>query len=204
MEPADEVDVIEEPERAQALLQPMRLELLERLESPQSAASLSLRLGMPRQRLNYHLRELEAQRLIAVAGERRKGSVLSRLYRRTAASYAISSGALGRLAARPEHVQDRASADYQIALASQAVRDIAMLRAGARAARQRLATFALAVEVRFADARSRHAFAEELAAAVADLVRRHHDERARGGRTFRFYLGAYPRPAANEGRGDSR
>jgi hypothetical protein len=59
-----------------------------------------------------------------------------------------------------------------------------------------LATLALEVEVRFADAESRSAFAQELADAVAALVKKHHDDKARGGRTFRVYLGAYPKPAA--------
>ena len=91
-------------------------------------------------------------------------------------------------------MQDRFSAAYQIALASRAVRDLGALQAGAREARKRLPTFALDVEVRFASPEARHAFAEELTAAVAELVRRHHDAGAPRGRAFRFYVGAYPRP----------
>jgi len=44
--------------------------------------------------------------------------------------------------------------------------------------------------VRFADAAARSAFAQELADAVAALVRRHHDASAPRGRTFRCYVGA--------------
>ena len=62
------VDVIEETERAQALLQPARLELLERLREPGSAAAVARDLGLPRQRVNYHLREL-ALTIQRVAGE---------------------------------------------------------------------------------------------------------------------------------------
>lgn len=188
------VDVIEEPRRAQVLLQEARLRLLENLAEPASAAALARRLDLPRQRINYHLRELLAHDLIELVEERRRGNVVERIYRRTAESYAISTAALGELGTSPKDIQDRFSSAYQIALASQAVRELATLRAGAKAAQKKLPTFALETEVRFASAAARSAFADELAAAIADLVRKHHDEKTKGGRVFRFYLGAYPRP----------
>lgn len=189
------VDVIEDAERAQALLHPARLELLENLAEPGSAAALARRLGLPRQRINYHLRELEGQRLVELVDEKRRGSCVERTFRRTGRSYTISTAALGDLGTTPADIQDRFSSAYQIALASQAVRDLGSLQVGAQTAGKKLPTFALAVEVRFASAAKRHAFADELAEAVADLVRRYHDERAPEGRRFRFYLGAYPRPS---------
>lgn len=188
------IDVIADPRRAQVLLHKARVELLENLAEPASAAALARSLGQPRQRINYHLRELEGQRLIELVEEKRKGSVTERIYRRTGGSYAISSAALGGLGPRPADVQNRFSSAYQIAVASQVIRELAMLQVGANAAKKKLPTFALEVEVRFASADRRSDFAEELAAGVADLVRKYHDEKAPGGREFRFYLGAYPRP----------
>ena len=119
---------------------------------------------------------------------------MERVVRATARAFVISPETLGALAADPGKIQDRFSSAYQIALASQAIRDLAVMQPGAQAAGKKLPTFALAVEVRFASAAKRNEFAEELAAAVADLVRQYHDEKAPKGRTFRFYLGAYPRP----------
>lgn len=43
----------------------------------------------------------------------------------------------------------------------------------------------------FTDARARGEFTQELSDAFAELVREYHDDWARGGRTFRFYVGAY-------------
>lgn len=191
------VDVIDEPRRAQVLLHPARLELLEQLAEPGSAAGLARRLGLPRQRVNYHLRELEAQRLVEVVEESRRGNCVERVYRRTGGAYAISSAALGRLGSSPEDVQDRFSAAYQIALASRAIRDLGGLQEGARRAGKKLPTFALETEVRFASPETRHAFAEELSEAVAALVAKYHDDEAAGGRVFRFHVGAYPRPRAD-------
>lgn len=188
------VDVIAEPERAQVLLHPARLRLLGALEEPDSAAGLSRRLGLPRQRINYHLRELLGQRLLEVVEEKRKGSCVERIYQRTGKGYAISTAALGELGVAPDDVQDRFSSAYQIALASRAVRDLGELQVGAREAGQKLPTMALEVDVRFRDAAARHRFAEELTRTVAELVERHHDEQSKEGRAFRFYLGAYPKP----------
>jgi DNA-binding transcriptional ArsR family regulator len=195
------VEVIDEARRAQVLLHATRLELLRHLDEPASAATLARRLDLPRQRVNYHLRELEAQRLVERVEERRKGSCIERVYRRTGETFAISNAALGGLGTRPEAIRDRFSSAYQIALASRAVEELARQRAGAAAAGKKLPTFALEVDVRFGSAAARDAFGDELAEAVAALVAKHNDLAAKGGRTFRFYLGAYPRPPQRAPRG---
>lgn len=189
-----DIDVIEEPKRAAVLLQSGRIKMLENLGEPCSAAALARKLGLPRQRVNYHLRELEAQGLIELLEERSKGSVTERIYRRTGQSYAISSAALGELGDMPLDAADRFSAAFQIALASRAVRDLGHMQIGAAAAKKKLPTFALEVEIRFGSADERNQFSEDLAACVADLVRKYHKEKAPKGRKFRFYMGAYPRP----------
>lgn len=196
---SEAVQVIDDVEQAQTLLDRTRLRILEQLATPASAATLARQLEEPRQRLNYHLHELERHGLVEIEREQQRGSVTERVYRRSSTSYSISIALLGALGSRPEHVQDRFSSAYQIAVASQAVADLAALRTGAAAAKKVLATMALEVEVRFADAASRSAFAQELADAVAALVQKHHDEKARGGRTFKVYLGAYPKPGASGG-----
>ncbi|HEX5051910.1 MAG TPA: helix-turn-helix domain-containing protein [Planctomycetota bacterium] len=189
------VRVIADPGQAQALLDPTRLQILERLGSPASAAGLAQQLDLPRQRLNYHLRELERQGLVSLLHARQRGSVTERVYQRAGDSFAISVDAIGALGSRPANMQDRFSSAYQIAVASQAIADLAALRAGAAAAQKTLPTMTIEVDVRFADAAARSSFAQELADAVAALASRYHDESAPDGRTFKFYLGAYPKPS---------
>jgi DNA-binding transcriptional ArsR family regulator len=194
----DAVHVVADAERAAALLEPTRQRILEALVEPASAVGLAERLGLPRQRLNYHLHELQRHGFVELAHERTRGSVHERVYRRDSDSYAISSEALGALGSRPELVSDRFSSAYLIAVASQTLADVARMRDEAAAARQTLPTLSLEVDVRFADAAARSAFAQDLADAVAALVRKHHDDRAAGGRTFRFCIGGYPKPAVGE------
>lgn len=130
----ESVLVVAEPEKARTLLHRTRLQILEQLSQPGSATSLARELELPRQRLNYHLRELEAQGLIEVHHESERGSVRERVYRRAGDSYTISTAALGALGSRPEDIQDRFSSSYQIAVASEAVAALAKLRTQAAAA----------------------------------------------------------------------
>lgn len=194
---SDPVCVVAEPQRAMSLLDPVRQRILEALGEPASAVALADRLAVPRQRLNYHLQELKKHGLVLPVHDKERGSVREIVWRRTGDSFAISPEAIGRLGSRPEHVQDRFSSAYQIAVASQAIADLGRLRDDAAAAGKVLPTLSLEVDVRFASAAARSTFAQELTDTIAALVQKHHDARARGGRTFRFYLGGYPRPAAD-------
>ena len=54
-----DVEVISDPVAAPVALEPVRSRLLSELAEPASAATLASRLGIARQRVNYHLRALE-------------------------------------------------------------------------------------------------------------------------------------------------
>lgn len=193
------LEVVDEPARAAALLHPARRSVLAALDAPASSAALAERLGLPRQRVNYHVRELLDRGLLEVVEERRRGSVTERTYRRTSTSYTISDEALGELGRPPAELADRFSSAWQIALAARTVRELGRLRRGAEAASQALPTLALDTEVRFATPQARQAFAEELVERVGELVARYHDEEAPDGRPYRVTLGAYPRPKEGAG-----
>lgn len=183
---------VDRPERAAALLHPLRLRLLENLREPDSASGLARRLRLPRQHVNYHLRELEKERFLQLVEERRKGNCIERILQATAVAYLIDPGALGKLALDPARIQDRFSSTYLVAVAASAIRDLATLRRRADKAGKRLATFTLQTEVRFSSAAARNAFTEELTNEVARLAAKYHDEKTPGGRRFKFILGGYP------------
>jgi DNA-binding transcriptional ArsR family regulator len=189
---AGTLGVISSPGQAAMLLDPLRLRMLEELREPDSAAGLARRLRLPRQRVNYHLRELEKQRLVELVGRRRRGNCTARILRATARAYVISPAALGGVGADPASVQDRFSAAYLLAVTSRTLRDVGELDARAQKAGRRLATLTLETEVRFASAEARAAFAEQLAATIARLAARYHDAQAPAGRAFRFVVAGHP------------
>jgi DNA-binding transcriptional ArsR family regulator len=188
----DEVAVIEDPAAAEVSLDPMRARLLAELTEPGSATMLAAKVGLARQKVNYHLRALEKHGLVELVEERRKGNVTERMLRATAASFVISPAALSAVAPDPSRSPDRLSARWLLAVAARLVRDVGVLISGAAQARKRVATFALDGTVRFASAADRAAFADELTAAVTALVSKYHDEGAERGRDHRIVVAIHP------------
>ncbi|HYI12461.1 MAG TPA: helix-turn-helix domain-containing protein [Thermoanaerobaculia bacterium] len=178
--------------QAASMLHPMRLRILDALREPGSASTVARQLGLPRQKVNYHLRELEKAGLLEEIEQRRAGNCIERIVRAKATHYLLDPEILGALGADSGSVEDRFSSTYLIALASEAIRDVASLQQRAAKSRKRVATFALQTDVRFATAEDRRAFTEELANAVVKLVAKYHDDETPGGRSTRFLVGAYP------------
>lgn len=193
----DDLVVLDDPEVAITVLQPMRASVLAALRTPGSATSVAAQLGVPRQRANYHVRALEAQGLVRPVGQRQRRGLTERLVEATATSYVVSPAALGAVAPEPAHV-DRLSARYVVALAARAVHEVADLIGRADRAGRPLATLAIDADIRFASAAERAAFTDELAAAVTGLAARYHDESAPGGRWHRLAVTAYPRPTERQ------
>jgi len=187
-----DVHVIDDPAAATVALEPMRSRLLSELAVPASAATLATRVGLARQKVNYHLRALEAHGLVRLADERRWGGLTERLLVATASSYVVSPGALGPIATDPNREIDKLSASYLIALGARVVREVADLVRRAKQADKRLATLAVDTEVRFRSATDRAAFSNELTAAITTLVSKYHDESAPGGRPHRLVVVAHP------------
>ena len=193
-----DIEVINDPAAATVALEPVRSRLLAELATPASAATLGTRVGLARQKVNYHLRALEAHGLVRLAEERRWGGLTERLVVATAASYVVSPAAMGPVAVDPDREIDRLSASYLIALGARIIREVGDLVARAKAANKRLATLAVDAEVRFRSAADRAAFSRELAEGVAKLVSKYHDESAPGGRAHRLVVVAHPLPQTSE------
>jgi DNA-binding transcriptional ArsR family regulator len=187
-----DVEVIGTPGAAAIALEPVRSRLLSELAKPASAAALAARLGMARQKVNYHLRALEAHELVRVAHTRKWGGLTERLLVASASSYVVSPEALGPAGVDPGQAKDRLSASYLIALAARAVREVGRLLRGAEAAGQKLATLSIDTEIRFRSPGERAAFTHELTEAMMSLVRRFHDAAATDGRPQRLVVLAYP------------
>jgi DNA-binding transcriptional ArsR family regulator len=187
------LDLIADPTRASAALDPLRMRLLRSLrEQPDSASGLARRLGGKRQRLNYHLRELERAGFIERSEERLRGNCVERVFRVSARHYLIDPEAIGGLESDPASSQDRFSASYLVALCSRAIRDIAGLFQKAAQQKKRLATAAFQAELHFASPADFKAFEKDLTETILQLAIRHQRPASAGSRPFRLILGLYP------------
>ena len=187
-----DIETVEDPAAAAALLDPLRARILSELTEPRSAAALAERVGLPRQKVNYHLRTLEKRGLARVAEKRQWGGITERRMVATAASYVVSPDALGPVASDPARTADRLSAGYLIALAARAVKEVGRLVRRARAEGKRLATLSVDTEVEFATPADRAAFTRELGEAISSLVARYHNPSAPDGRLHRLVVLAHP------------
>jgi len=193
-----DIQVIDNPAAAAVALDPTRSRLLSEMAKPASAATLATRVGLARQKVNYHLNALEAHGLVRLAEKRKWGGLTERLLVATAASYVVNPSALGPIAVDPNREVDRLSASYLIALGARIVREVGDLVRRANEAGKRLATLAVDTEVRFRTPAERAAFTQELADAIATLVSKYHDESAPGGRAHRLVVVAHPLPKKSE------
>jgi hypothetical protein len=149
-------------------------------------------MEMPRQRVLYHLRTLEAQRLVEAQEHGQVGRRIDRSYVRTATSYAIAPKTLGGVAVDARTVADAFSSAYLSAVAGRALNDLAALGRAAAARGKRVPTLTLETDVRFATPADQRRFADELTAALAALAARYHHPDAPQGRTFRVFACGYP------------
>lgn len=192
MATASSIRVVRGRSQAASLLHRTRHDLLSLLGEPDTAASLARKLGTSRQRLGYHLRQLEREGLIECVAERRNGNCIERVVRATARSFVISPEALGRLGESPESATDRFSAAYLLGSAARVLGDVGMLDARARSQGKRLATLTVQSEIRFATPAARAAFANELTTMLAQLTARYHNEHGTAGRSYRLTAMAHP------------
>ena len=202
--PIAELDCVEGPERAQALLHPMRLELLRRTREPRSASELALELDLPRQRVNYHVRALEAAGFLELASERKRRNLTERLYRRTSQAVALSAELVEPLEPAGPTPRDRWSAARLYSLSARSQRELARTLRAAAAQNKRVATLSIEAALRFESAEQRARFADELSAALQRTLREHaapflaEDGQAGEGRPFRLVLGCHPLTAEDE------
>lgn len=188
----DPVEMLDDARRVAAVLPPLRQQILGKLDqNPDSAAGLARAMGVPRQRLNYHVRELERAGFVELAETRQRRGCVERVLRPTARAYLLSPDLLGRLAADPDAIRDRFSSAYLIASASRIMSDVSVLRRRAEREGKPLATFTLQTDIAFRSPADRTAFAGELADAVAQLAAKYHHEDP-GSRRHRFVVSGHP------------
>lgn len=188
------VRLLDEPDRVRLALSPMKRRLLERLRTPASATALAAELTLGRQRVNYHLRALEAAGLIELVEERQRRGCVERILAARAEAFVVDPAVIGPRdeADTRTEAQDRFAAGHLIETAASVVRDVARMQTRAAREATRLLVFTLDTEVTFETPGD----LERFVARLADFVAR---EAARtgtpgAGRRYRIVAGGHPAP----------
>ena len=197
------VESVNDPARAAVLLTPLRLEILDRARrAPCSASEIAGELELPRQRVNYHVRELAGAGFLRKAGRVRRRNFYEQRYRASARSYLVAPEVLGPVAAGRIEPEDRASAGYLLCQTARLQSELSRSAEQAAGEGKRLATLTLDADLRFESASQRDRFTRALRDAVASVIAEHASPAALAdgspgpGRPFRLVLGCYPAPKA--------
>jgi hypothetical protein len=192
-----DVLVVDRPEQAAALLQPLRLALLEGMATPRSCPELARQVGATTQKVNYHVHVLERAGLVERVDERRVRGVVEGVYRARAAAYWLSAKLVGRVGGR-RRVRDRFSLGFLLTLAEELQADVGRL--AERAEREHVPSLGLALDIELRPG-EREAFMREAQEACQGLAHRFGSRRGEAdGEPFRLALACYPREGDEERR----
>jgi DNA-binding transcriptional ArsR family regulator len=196
--PTNRMALLAEPEKLRGALAPLRRRLLSRLRTPASATELARELEIGRQKINYHLRQLEAAGLIELVEERQRRGCTERVMRARADAFVIDPSLMSDHDVRDSRVRDgdRHAAEHLVAVASDTVRDVTRMQSAAGQAGLRLLTFTVETQVRLAAPGDLHDFTEALARAIASVVS---DFDSPGGRAYRVIGAGHPAPSHPKG-----
>jgi DNA-binding transcriptional ArsR family regulator len=185
------VQLVDDPRQAAMLAAPLRQRILAALAEPGSATTMARTLGLPRQKVAYHVRQLEEHGFVELVREEKRRGCTERIVRRTA-QYLVAAPSVLAPGMDPRKLKDKFCSSYLIALASRMAQEVGEAQAIAEKAGKRLPTLSTDVEIRLRSPREREAFAEELLEAITRLAAKYHDENHPDGRTYRVVVGAHP------------
>jgi len=182
---------VDDPTRLLAALSPLRRRLLADLAEPGSATEAAARMGLSRQKVNYHLRVLERVGLVELVELRQRRGCTERILRATAEAFVVDPSVMGG-PSDPLIARDAFAAEHLVAVAGRTVRDVSRMHAAAGAQAKRLLTFTIETEVSFAQPAEVHEFTDALATAIAEVAQRFSTA---GGRRYRVVTGGHPATA---------
>jgi DNA-binding transcriptional ArsR family regulator len=190
-----ETYVVESPEQAMALLNPLRAEILSRLTEPASAAEVARGINEIPQRVNYHLKALEKVGLVRKVGSRQVRNLVEVLYLAIARTYVLSE-ALNWASDTVQQMKDQGALSHLVNTAERIKRDALALMERSDQEEQ-IPSATLDASIRLASAEQRSAFVEEYVQLVNQLVKKYQTQ-AQGQETYQVILAVYPKEGGTE------
>jgi len=196
---SEPVSLVAETPRAAALLKPLRLRILAHAREPASATTIAGALGLSRQSVNYHVRQLARAGFLRRAGRQRKRGLVEQKYVVSARAFLLAPEVLGPMGPEAAHETDKLSTAYLLTLAARMQQEAGRAAREARAQGRRLPVFTIDSEFRFESAEQRARFARALTDAITKVIADHTSpsdpqDRKPATRRYRLALGCYPLP----------
>jgi len=182
---------ITDPAALEVLAHPIRRQVLAALREPDSAANVGRLIDLPRQKVNYHLKELARVGLVRPVGERRKGHLIEKLYQAIAGTFVLSPRTAWDDDRRARALRDQVSLSRLVHVGEQLQQDAVALLDRAAYDDEQIPSASVEAEIHFADDAARGAFMHEYLAMLGPLIDKYG---ARKGVPFKVLLATYPDP----------
>ena len=192
---APRVRTLRDPEALQALSHPTRVQILEQLRDPASAAAVARDLGQPRQRVNYHLKALEAAGLVESVGTRQTGNFVESLYRAVARSFVVAPEVAWTGGKRMEALRAQHALETLVALGERLQQDASELLDRAAFDGEEIPSAAVSASAHFASADDRKAFMREYLETVRALLEKYGSPE---GAPYRAVLAVHPQTEGSQ------
>lgn len=193
----NEVVVLDQLKQAKALLHPVRVRLLDLLETPRTCRELAELVGQTQQRLNHHLKEMVAAGLVQVTARQKKKNLLEATYLRTGKAYWFSPQLARAGGASARELRDRLSLSKLLVLAETLSEDAGRLLS--RATDTSVPSLALDAEVTLRSPEERQEFTRDVLRALHSVLEKY-QATVDGAERYRVVIGAYPTQLREDGR----
>ncbi|WP_158884129.1 ArsR/SmtB family transcription factor [Amycolatopsis anabasis] len=182
---------LESLEQADALLKPMRVEVLRQLAEPRTCTEISGVLGHSPQKIYYHVQRLAEAGLVDQVDSRQVRGITEGIYQASARAYWLSPRLVGTIA--PRRAGDELSFGYLLNLVEQVQTDLADLGGAA----VDLPSLAVSGEIQLAAA-DRSAFLAELRDTLQELCTRYGGPADADRDPFKIAVAVYPKGQARD------
>jgi len=187
-----DVCYIEEVDQAMALLKPIRLEILRRLDQPRTCDDLAEIFQESSQKIYYHVKALQEAGLVDKVSDKRVRGTVEGYYQARARSYWVAPSLVGKIGSL-QQTRDQASLRILLQLAEDVIEDTARLGSKSEVG-QPVASLSLSAQIHLADAAQRAAFLQELQTTFQNLALKYGvAEDADASMNFRLVLMCYPK-----------
>ncbi|MCZ6561108.1 MAG: helix-turn-helix domain-containing protein [Gammaproteobacteria bacterium] len=182
-----ELMVVSDRQTMALLADPLKAEILREMNQPQTTAELAQLINMPRQKLGYHVRQLEEAGLLLTVGESRRGNCVAKQLQAVARHFVIS-----KTDPDAQVAPDRFSSNWLVEQSARTIREIGVLSADA-AGEEQVQAVTLDAEIAFDNLQEQQAFAQELSEIIGALAARYGSD-SPVARRFRVLAASYPKP----------
>jgi DNA-binding transcriptional ArsR family regulator len=193
-----ETYLVESPDQATALLNPLRAEILSKMKEPASSAQIARLIKESSQKVNYHVKALEKVGLVKRVGTRSVRNLVEVLYQSIAKTFVLSES-LGWEPETVQKIKDQGSLKHLITTSERIKRDAFYLMERSDQD-ETIPSATLDMTVQLENKELRKEFVQEYVSMVKGLVERYQSPQASGNDTYNVIVAIYPQTREGEGR----